>query len=81
VGPWHARLIADDTGIMLAEATIPIKDGDWQQYHYTMRTGAGVKPSSTNHLEITFSNPGTIWLQLVSLFPPTFNKSSLWQPN
>jgi alpha-N-arabinofuranosidase len=73
VGPGHARLIADDTGVMLAEATIPIKDGDWQQYHYTMRTGAGVKPSSTNHLEITFSNPGTIWLQLVSLFPPTFN--------
>ena len=29
--------------------------------------------SSTNHLEITFSQPGTISFQLVSLFPPTFN--------
>ena len=73
VGPAHARLIADDTGIVLTEATIELKDGDWQQYHYTMRTSAGLKPSSTNHLELTFSNPGTVWLQLVSLFPPAYN--------
>jgi alpha-L-arabinofuranosidase len=72
-GPAHIRLIADDTGTVLAETAVDVKDGDWQQYPYTMHTGSGLKPSSTNHLEITFAKSGTVWLQLVSLFPPTFN--------
>jgi len=38
-----------------------------------MRTGLGVKTSSKNHLEITFAKSGTVWLQLISLFPPAFN--------
>ncbi len=72
VGAAHARLISDTTGAVLATATIPVTDGDWQRYAYTMKSGnAGA--SLTNHLEITFSQPGTISLQLVSLFPPTFN--------
>jgi alpha-L-arabinofuranosidase len=72
VGAAHARLISDATGAVLATATIPVTDGDWQRYAYTMKSGnAGA--SLTNHLEITFSHPGTISLQLVSLFPPTFN--------
>ena len=72
VGTAHARLISDTTGAVLAEAAIPVTDGDWQFYTYTMKSGK-VAASSTNHLEITFSQPGTISLQLVSLFPPTFN--------
>ena len=72
VGTAHARLISDTTGAVLAEAAIPVTDGDWQLYTYTMKSGK-VAASSTNHLEITFSQPGTISLQLVSLFPPTFN--------
>jgi alpha-N-arabinofuranosidase len=72
VGTAHARLISDTTGAVLAEAAIPVTDGDWQLYTYTMKSGK-VAASSTNHLEITFSQPGTISFQLVSLFPPTFN--------
>jgi alpha-N-arabinofuranosidase len=71
VGTAHARLISDTTGAVLAEAAIPVSDGDWQRYAYTMKSG-NVSASSTNHLELTFSQPGTISLQLVSLFPPTF---------
>src|SRR5580704_18127622 len=72
VGTAHARLISDTTGAVLADATIVITDGDWKQYSYTMKTGAA-PATSTNHLEITFAQPGTISFQLVSLFPPTFN--------
>jgi alpha-N-arabinofuranosidase len=72
VGTAHARLISDTTGAVLAEAAIPVIDGDWQRYAYTMKTG-DVHASSTNHLELTFSHPGTISFQLISLFPPTFN--------
>ena len=30
-------------------------------------------PGSENHLELTIDRPATIWLQLVSLFPPTYH--------
>jgi len=73
VGPAHMRLVADDTGAVLTQATVETKDGDWQQYHYTLKTGPGVKVGSKNHLEITFAKSGTVWMQLISLFPPTFN--------
>lgn len=72
-GAARVRLLTDDAGAVLAEATVDVRDGDWQQYHYALETGAGIKTSSTNHFEITFAKPGTVWLQLVSLFPPTFN--------
>jgi alpha-N-arabinofuranosidase len=76
VGMAHARLVSDDSGATLAEATIDLKDGDWQRYSYSLNTGAKVEAGLKNHLEITFSHPGTIYLQLVSLFPPTFNNRS-----
>ncbi|MDP9050362.1 MAG: alpha-L-arabinofuranosidase A [Acidobacteriota bacterium] len=72
-GAARARLIADDTGAVLAEATIDVKDGGWQPYHYTLHTGSFVTSTAANHLEITFAQPGTFWLQLVSLFPPTYH--------
>ncbi len=71
----HARLIADESGATLAEASIPLASGGWQQYHYTMRTGANVIPGKANHLEITFEHPGTVLFQLISLFPPTYNNT------
>jgi alpha-N-arabinofuranosidase len=73
VGPARIELVADDTGAVLTQTSVETKDGAWQQYKFTMRTGPGVKTSSKNHLEITFAKPGTVWLQLISLFPPTFN--------
>jgi alpha-L-arabinofuranosidase len=73
-GKAHARVIADESGATLAETAIDLKSGDWQQYRYSLKTDAGVKPGKANHLEITFDHPGTVWLQLVSLFPPTFNQ-------
>jgi alpha-N-arabinofuranosidase len=37
-----------------------------------MQSG-NVKASSENHLELTIDRPATLWLQLVSLFPPTYH--------
>ena len=37
-----------------------------------LRTGA-IQPSSENHLFLTAEHPGTLWIDLVSLFPPTYN--------
>ena len=30
-------------------------------------------PSAENHFELTVDKPATLWLQLVSLFPPTYH--------
>jgi alpha-N-arabinofuranosidase len=47
----------------------------WEQYKFVLQT-AGVETSIENHLVMTVSHPGTIWCNLVSLFPPTYNDRS-----
>ncbi len=76
IGPVIARLVSDETGAVVAEAKVPVKAGGWSQYTYAMTTN-GTANGSANHLELLVANPGTISVQLVSLFPPTFNN----QPN
>ncbi len=71
-GPLTAELINDATGAVLAKAEVPLHSGDWSRYEYTMTTG-DVKESAANHLELTVARPGKLWLQLVSVFPPTYN--------
>ena len=73
VGPITARLINDRTGAVLAEAKIPVHTGDWSNYAYTLTTAATLTPSAENHLQLSVAHTGTVWLQLVSLMPPTFH--------
>ncbi len=73
IGPVAARLISDRTGEVLAEAKIPVHTGEWSNYQYTLTTTATLTPSSKNHLQLSVAHAGTVWLQLVSLMPPTFN--------
>jgi len=75
VGPLTARLISDRTGVVLAEAKVALRAGAWSKYEYTLKTDA-LMPSAENHLELTVAHPGTVWLQLVSLMPPTFHDRS-----
>ncbi|ADW68876.1 alpha-L-arabinofuranosidase C-terminal domain-containing protein [Granulicella tundricola] len=71
----HARLIADDSGNVLAQAAIVLPVGDWKQFQYVLHSQPNVTASSRNHLELTFEHPGIVNLQLVSLFSPTFNNT------
>ena len=70
-GPLTAALISNDTGKVLASASVELHPGDWSRYDYTLTTGE-LKASSANHLRLTVAKPGTLSLQLVSLFPPTY---------
>jgi alpha-N-arabinofuranosidase len=67
-----ASLVGNQSGATLASATVTGIGGDWKQYTYTLKTGA-VQPSAGNHLELTVKHTGTLWLNLVSLFPPTYH--------
>jgi alpha-N-arabinofuranosidase len=65
-------LIANDTGKVLASATLPALTGDWKQYNFTMKTGASGEASSANQILVTVDHPGNVWLQVLSVFPPTY---------
>jgi len=65
-------LIANQTGKVLASAKLPALTGDWKQYSFTMKTGADVAATSDNQIVVSVDRPGTVWLQLLSVFPPTY---------
>ncbi|HEY3706005.1 MAG TPA: alpha-L-arabinofuranosidase C-terminal domain-containing protein [Terracidiphilus sp.] len=72
MGPVTVSLVADQTGRTLATAKVESVGTDWKQYTFTLKTGA-IEASSTNHLTVSVGHAGTLWLQLVSLFPPTYH--------
>jgi len=73
-GPIVARLVSDRTGDTLAQASIPGISGEWQQYKLALKTGAVATVSGENHFELIASHPGTLYLSLVSVFPPTYHE-------
>ena len=72
VGPVTVSLVGNDSGKTLASATVSGVGTGWQQFPFTLKTGA-IAASSDNHLVLTVAHPGTLWLSLVSLFPPTYD--------
>jgi alpha-N-arabinofuranosidase len=62
----------DQTGVVAATAKVTGLTGEWKQFTFTLKTG-GVPVSSNNHLLLTIAQPATVWLDLVSLFPPTYH--------
>lgn len=72
VGPVTVSLIANQSGKVLASAVVSDVGTDWAQHKFVLKTGA-MEPSMENHLALTVAHPGSLWLQLVSLFPPTYH--------
>ena len=68
-GTATAKLV-DSKGNTGASATIDIKaDGTWKKYTATMQATAS-QPDSK--FSLTFSNAGSVQVDMVSLFPPTY---------
>ena len=65
-------LIANDTGKVLASSTLPALTADWKQYNFNLKTGASGEASSANQILVTVDHPGNVWLQVLSVFPPTY---------
>ena len=72
LGPVTISIIGDDTGKPILSTTVSNIAAEWKQYSFTLKTGA-IQPSSANHLVLSVAHPGTLWLNLVSLFPPTYH--------
>ena len=65
-------LVSNDTGKVLASATLPALTGEWKQHSFTMKTGADAGATANNQILVTVEHPGSVWLQLLSVFPPTY---------
>ena len=74
IGSITVKLVSNADKKTLASATVSGVTTDWKQHQFTLRTGA-VQASSANHLELTVGHAGTLWLSLVSLFPPTYQNT------
>ncbi len=75
MGPVTVSLVADQTGRVLATAKVDGVGTEWKQFNFPLKTGA-IEAGSANHLEVTVGHSGTLWLQLVSVFPPTYKNTA-----
>lgn len=76
MGPVTVRLVANQTGKVLASAVVGDVGTEWKRSTFTLKTGAVQEAGGSaieNHLELTVGHAGTLWLQLVTLFPPTYH--------
>jgi alpha-N-arabinofuranosidase len=71
LGPVSVSLINDISGKPVATASVSSITTEWKQYQFTLTTGK-IEPSAENHLLLTVGHAGKLWLNMVSLFPPTY---------
>jgi alpha-N-arabinofuranosidase len=74
--PVTVCLVNDETGVAAATATIAGVTSEWKQYSFTLKTGE-LPVTANNHLILTIPRPATLWLNMVSLFPPTYQARPL----
>jgi alpha-L-arabinofuranosidase len=71
-GPVTVAIVSDDGKTVYASKKFSGIAAGWKKFEVTLATGK-VDPTTKAHFAITLDRPGTIWLGLVSLFPPTWN--------
>lgn len=71
-GSLSVDIESNDGTTTYASATVSTISTSWTKYTVTLTTGA-VTASETNRFVISANHTGTIWFNLVSLFPPTWN--------
>jgi len=86
---YHASFYARSAGAFSGPVTVSIQSADgsktfatadinglgagWKHFTATLTTHADAAPSTDNRFVVSLTQPGTVWLSLVSLFPPTYH--------
>jgi alpha-L-arabinofuranosidase len=70
-GPLTVSIEPNDGSAARASARISRLSTAWRKYSVTLRTGS-IAPSKENRFVISAAHTGKVWLNLVSLFPPTY---------
>ncbi len=71
MGSVTVSLVGDESGKAVATASVSGIGTEWKRYQFKLKSGL-VPVSAAYHLALTVAHPGTLWLNLVSLFPPTY---------
>ncbi|MGA8035339.1 MAG: alpha-L-arabinofuranosidase C-terminal domain-containing protein [Candidatus Acidiferrales bacterium] len=72
IGNVSVALVNDETGHVAGSASVQGITTDWKRREYAIKV-ADATPGASYHLQLGVSHPGTLWLNLVSLFPPTYH--------
>jgi alpha-L-arabinofuranosidase len=65
--------IESTSGTVYASATVTGLTTAWKKFNVTLTTGTTAPTSSANRFVISTNSPATVWFDMVSLFPPTYN--------
>lgn len=71
-GPLNLAIVSNNGHAVQARAAIPHLSTEWRKYEATLTT-ADAPVSADNRFVISMTAPGSVWLNMVSLFPPTYN--------
>jgi alpha-L-arabinofuranosidase len=71
-GPIKVSIESDDGATTFAEGKVSRIGADWKLHTVTLKTG-DVAPTAKTRFVLSVNQPGTVWFDLVSLFPPTFH--------
>jgi alpha-L-arabinofuranosidase len=71
-GPLTVSIVSQDGRTVYATEKISGLAPEWKHFEVKLKTGR-VQPTAQARFLITADRPGTVWLNLVSLFPPTWN--------
>ena len=71
MGPINVSLVSDTTGKAVASATVSGVGTEWKKFDFTLASGK-VQASAENHLLLTVGHAGKLWIDMVSLMPPTY---------
>jgi alpha-N-arabinofuranosidase len=74
-GPLELSIQSNDGTTTYAAGRIASLTPSWKQYEVTLQTRSAA-PTTAARYVLTIDRPGTVWLGLVSLFPPTFRDQS-----
>ena len=72
-GPLSVTIESPDGAAVFATGTVDHLTGDWQKYSVTLTTAHDVTPTTSARFVLAVNTPGTLWFNLVSLFPPTWH--------
>jgi len=71
-GPVGVAIMDKDGRKIYAKGDVDVSGSDWKKYELTLETG-NVNSTDEAQLVLVAGEKRTIWLSLVSLFPPTWN--------
>ncbi len=71
-GPVTVAIQSEDGATVYAQAEVPRLTAGWQSYEVPLTTDLKATSTTKARLALTVQQPGTVWLGLVSLFPPTW---------